>query len=84
MPSKWTKKDFETATQVWLDSYKANQRYIEATSDLFTIFADGWIGSRRALNEAFDCYRKAVASEHGLKCPDDFKLKSEEQKISIE
>lgn len=62
-----TKDDLDNATDKWVKSYEAYEQYIEATSKLFTIFADGWGGSRRTLQEAFDRYRKVIAAERGLK-----------------
>jgi len=60
-----TKAEHDAAVQAWLDAHAGYKQYVQATENLFTVFADGWCGPRRALTEAFDSYRSALLRHAG-------------------
>jgi hypothetical protein len=55
-----TKADLDAAAETWLDAQAGYKKFLEATENLFTVFAEGWCGPRRALAEAFESYRSAL------------------------
>lgn len=60
-----TKADLDAAVEAWLDAYAGYQKFLNATENLFAVFADGWCGPRRGLVEAFDSFRAALLRDSG-------------------
>ena len=60
-------RDLEAAVEAWLHAYAGYQNYLQASENLYTVFAHSWHGSRRGLAEAFDAFRQSLAHERGYK-----------------
>lgn len=60
-----TKAEHDAAVKEWLDAHSGYQKFLEATQNLFAVFAEGWCGPRRGLVEAFDSYRSALLRHAG-------------------
>jgi hypothetical protein len=58
----------DEAVAQWLSARSGYERYLEATTNLYAVFTEGWPGPRRALTEAFTTFCEALTqdSEYSL------------------
>jgi hypothetical protein len=45
-----TKAEHDAAVQAWLDAHAGYKQYVQATENLFTVVADGWVRSASSVD----------------------------------
>ena len=60
-----SKVDLDAVVGEWLAAQAGFKRYVNATENLYAVFAEGWCDPRRGLPEAFADFR-ADAAKNGF------------------
>jgi hypothetical protein len=55
--------DLDAVVEEWLAAQAGFKRYVNATENLYAVFAEGWCDPRRGLPEAFADFRAALLSD---------------------